>query len=168
MTIKMNLTPIGIVKNGIRESRGHYWQDVISEIIVNEDLKEALDRIEEFSHIIVLYWMHKMPQSRRLVMKVHPRKQKSLPLVGVFSTHSPARPNNILVTVVELLSREKNVLKVTGLDALDGSPVLDIKPYIQYQENIKNIRHPDWIKQIHSDYTDNDSPDIGIKGSKGS
>lgn len=141
----ISLTPIGIVKNTIKEPGKYEQQTAVSEIIVNEDLKEALDHIEEFSHIIVLYWMHKVTPSRRLTMKVHPMGRQDLPLVGVLSSRSPARPNPIGVVTVKLLEHHDNVLKVTGLDAVDGTPVLDIKPYIPGYDSPAKAETPSWI-----------------------
>lgn len=139
------MTPIGIVKNTIKEPGKYEQQTAVSEITVNEDLKEALDHIEEFSHIIVLYWMHKVPPSRRLTMKVHPMGRQDLPLVGVLSSRSPAHPNPIGVVTVKLLEHRDNVLKVTGLDAVDGTPVLDIKPYIPGYDSPAKAETPSWI-----------------------
>ena len=143
--MNITLAPIGVVKNTIREPGRHDSQTVVSEIVVNEDLKEALSRIEEFSHIIVLYWMHKVSPSRRLVMRVHPRGRQDLPLVGVLATRSPARPNPIGVSTVKLLERRDNVLEVMGLDAVDGTPVLDIKPYIPGYDSPAKAKTPGWV-----------------------
>ena len=143
--MEMNLTPIGFVKNNITEPKREDWKTVTSEIIINEDLKEALSRIDEFSHIIVIYWMHKLPPSQHSVIKVHPKGNQNLPLVGVFASRSPARPNPIGITTVKLMERQDNVLKVTGLDAIDGTPVLDIKPYIPDQDSTSEIKTPGWL-----------------------
>lgn len=144
-TMDMSLTPIGVVKNSIKEPGTDDWQTAVCEIVVNEDLKEALSRIEEVSHIIVLYWMHKVSPSRRLVMRVHPRGRQDLPLVGVLATRSPARPNPIGVSTVKLLERRDNVLEVMGLDAVDGTPVLDIKPYIPGYDSPAKAKTPGWV-----------------------
>ena len=144
----IDLTPIGVVKNTVKEPVREDWQKVISEIIVNEELREALSRIEEFSHIIVLYWMHKVLPSQRLTMRVHPRGKQDLPLVGVFATRSPARPNPIGIATVKLLERRDNVLKVIGLDAVDGTPVLDIKPYIPSYSSPDETKVPGWITKL--------------------
>jgi tRNA-Thr(GGU) m(6)t(6)A37 methyltransferase TsaA len=143
--VEIDLTPIGFVKNGIEEPGTEDWQTVNSEIIIKEDLKEALSRIDEFSHIIVIYWMHKLPPSQRSIIKVHPEANPKLPLVGVFASRSPARPNPIGVTTVKLLERRDNVLKVTGLDAIDGTPVLDIKPYIPGDDSTNEAKIPGWL-----------------------
>ena len=145
MPMEINLTPIGFVKNNIKEREIKDWQTVTSEIIIKEDLKEALSRIDEFSHILVIYWMHKLPPSQRSIIKVHPKANQKLPLVGVFASRSPARPNPIGITTVKLLERRGNVLKVTGLDAIDGTPVLDIKPYIPGDDSSSEAKTPGWL-----------------------
>jgi tRNA-Thr(GGU) m(6)t(6)A37 methyltransferase TsaA len=158
----ITLRPIGIVRNQARRSsrekspdsvnwrertaRMKQQREVVSEIIINADLEEALDGVEDFSHLVVLYWPHRLPPQTRARKKVHPLGSPDFPLVGVFATQSPARPNPILTTTVRLLGREKNVLRVTGLDALDGSPVLDIKPYAP--DDFKDLRIADWMRRI--------------------
>jgi tRNA-Thr(GGU) m(6)t(6)A37 methyltransferase TsaA len=143
--VEINLTPIGFVRNSIKEPGIEDWRTVTSEIIIEEDLKEALSRIDEFSHIIVIYWMHKLPPSQRSIIKVHPKANQNLPLVGVFASRSPARPNPIGVTTVKLLERRDNVLKVTGLDAINETPVLDIKPYIPGDDSSTEAKTPGWL-----------------------
>jgi tRNA-Thr(GGU) m(6)t(6)A37 methyltransferase TsaA len=143
--MKINLTPIGFVKNAVTEPKGEDWQTIISEIIVNEDMKEALSGIDQFSHIIVIYWMHKTPASERSIMKVHPKRNPNLPLVGVFATRSPARPNPIGIATIKLLECRGNILKVIGLDAIDGTPVLDIKPHIPGSDSPAPARIPGWL-----------------------
>jgi len=143
--VEINLTPIGFVKNSIKERGTEDCQTVTSELIIKEDLKEALSRIDEFSHILVIYWMHKLPPSERSIIKVHPKGNHTLPIVGVFASRSPARPNPIGITTVKLLEHHDNVLKVTGLDAIDGTPVLDIKPYIPGDDSSTKAKTPGWL-----------------------
>ncbi len=143
--MEINLTPVGLVKNNITEPKREDRETVISEIIINNDLEEALSRIDEFSHIIVIYWMHKIPPSQRSVIKVHPKGNQDLPLVGVFASRSPVRPNPIGITTVKLMERRDNILKVIGLDAIDGTPVLDIKPYIPDHASSSEIKTPNWV-----------------------
>ena len=142
----MNLKAIGTIRNDVEEPGRRDWQNIVSEIVIDDEFLEALDSIEEFSHIIILYWMHKLDQSQRSVLKVHPRGQQDLPLVGVFSSRSPARPNPIGMTVVRLIGRENNILKVMGTDALNGTPVLDIKPYIPTHDAKDSAKTPQWVK----------------------
>jgi tRNA-Thr(GGU) m(6)t(6)A37 methyltransferase TsaA len=143
--MEMNLKPIGFVKNSVTEPKTEDWRSVVSEIIVDEDLKEALSEIDDFSHIIILYWMHKIPASERSTTKVHPKRNPNLPLVGVFATRSPARPNPIGMATVKLLEHRNNILTVVGLDAIDGTPVLDIKPHIPGSDSPTAVKTPGWL-----------------------
>ncbi len=120
----------------------------VSEIIINEELIETIEDIEKYSHITILYWANKVPEKSRLLTKVHPMGRKENPNVGIFSTCSPARPNPILVTVVKLHKREKNILYVSGLDAVNGSPVIDIKPFVKEFYPQDEIRIPEWMAKI--------------------
>ena len=145
--MEINLKPIGFVKNTVTEPKRDDCQSVISEIIINEDFKEALSGIDGFSHIVVIYWMHKTPKSERSVTKVHPKRNQNLPLVGVFATRSPARPNPIGMSTVRLLEHRNNIVKVIGLDAIDGTPILDIKPHIPGSDSPSEVRIPDWLSK---------------------
>lgn len=140
---EITLKAIGIVKNEIKEPTHQYSDNIVSEIIIDNSLVEALDNLDEFSHIIVLYWIHR--SRRPAPMKVHPRGDLERGLRGVFSTRSPSRPNPIGKATVRLLERKGNVLKVRGLDAINGSPVLDIKPYIPGYDSVDDGRAPSWM-----------------------
>lgn len=143
----INLRPIGVVHNNVSRSpgSGYAWASVTSEIVLDPALAEGLDGIEDFSHLIVLYWMHRL--DRKLELKLHPRGRKELPLVGVFASRSPNRPNSIGKATIKLLERRGHILKVSGLDAIDGSPVLDIKPYIPAYDAPADARVPPWTSR---------------------
>ena len=140
------LRPIGTVRNSVKQApgAGYEWEKVISEIVVRSSLTEALDGLEEFSHIIVLYWMHKSAARGEPPTKVHPRGDQKKPLVGLFASRSPHRPNSIGKATVRLLQRQGNVLRVKGLDAVDGTPVIDIKPYIPGYDSVDGAKVPKW------------------------
>jgi len=122
-------------------------KNLISKIVLRKDLSTALDDIEDYSHIYVIFWMHKISNSE-IVLKVHPRGKTELPRIGVFATRAPIRPNSIGLTLTELIKRERNVLWVKGLDALDGTPVLDIKPYNSW-DVVTNPKIPKWLMKIN-------------------
>ncbi len=146
----MTLKSIGTVRNGIKQApgAGYGWEEVVSDIVVDSDLSEALDNLEEFSHIIVLYWMHQVAAGGQVPMKVHPQGKKELPLVGLFVSRSPHRPNPVGKATVRLLQRRGNVLKVQGLDAIDGTPVIDIKPYVPEFDSAAKATVPQWITSL--------------------
>lgn len=146
---EITLKAIGIVRNGVKRPQEHDWEGVISDIVVDESLTEALDGLEEFSHIKVLYWMHKVSTDAPPPLKIHPRRRKELPLMGLFATRSPKRPNSIGVATVKLINRNGNILTVEGLDAINGSPVIDIKPYIPGYDSADDARAPSWVTNPH-------------------
>jgi tRNA-Thr(GGU) m(6)t(6)A37 methyltransferase TsaA len=143
---EMVLKAIGIVRSGFRQSSAERLnlEEMACEIEIDPGLTEALDGLEGFSHIIVLYWMHRAT-SDRVSLKVHPMGRKDVPVQGIFAVRTPNRPNRIGKSTVRLLQRQGNILRVQGLDALDGSPVLDIKPYIPGYDSANNARVPSWI-----------------------
>ena len=146
----MTLRTIGVVRNEIKErppARHDWGAGTVSEIVIDSNLTAALDGLEELSHIIVLYWMHRLT-SHELSLKVHPRGKRELRLVGLFGTRSPNRPNPIGKATVRLLQRQDNILRVEGLDAIDGTPVIDIKPYIPGYDSIDDAKVPQWLTNL--------------------
>ncbi len=141
----VSLKAIGIVRNEVKQPLRHGWREIVSDIVVDSNLTEALDNLDEFSHIIVLYWLHQLPAGRQLSLKVHPMGKPELPLVGRFATRSPSRPNPVGQSTVRLLERRGNILRVKGLDAIDGTPVIDIKPYIPGYDSATDAKAPPWI-----------------------
>ena len=149
MVDAIQLKAIGIVRNSVKQptASGFDWQNTTSEIEIGDELSEALDGLEGFSHIIVIYWMHRSPAGE-IAVKIHPRGRQELPLVGLFATRSPHRPNPIGKATSELLQRRGNILKVKGLDAIDGTPVLDIKPYMPSYDAPADARTPPWTTRL--------------------
>ena len=134
MTASFYLDPVGIV----RKSDESVW------IEIRGEFTDGLLGLDGFSHIFVLYWFHQndTPQKRQ-TLQVHPRKDPSNPLTGVFATHSPQRPNLIGLTVCRILSIGNNKIEIEDIDAFDGSPVIDIKCYIP--GSVTDVRLPDWV-----------------------
>ncbi|MDP2918988.1 MAG: tRNA (N6-threonylcarbamoyladenosine(37)-N6)-methyltransferase TrmO [Dehalococcoidia bacterium] len=142
----MILTPIGFVKSPLKEPTYERLnlKEIISEIVIDANLTEALDGLEGFSHIIVLYWMHRAKAERKN-LKTHPMGRQDVLPQGIFVVRTPNRPNPIGKQTVRLLERRGNMLKVQGLDAIDGTPVIDIKPYIPGYDSATNATTPDWV-----------------------
>jgi tRNA-Thr(GGU) m(6)t(6)A37 methyltransferase TsaA len=140
---EITLKAIGTVRSDIKEPARKKAGDIVSEIIIDEALTESLDNLDEFSHIIVIYWIHR--SRRPAPRKVRPMGNPDHELMGVFATRSPDRPNPVGKSTVRLLEKRDNVLKVQGLDAIDGSPVIDIKPYIPGYDSPEDAKAPPWM-----------------------
>jgi len=143
---EVKLKPIGYVK---RASKQEDVKDrsLVSKIVVDRKLTKALDGVENFSHMFVVFYMHEVPKEETRILKVHPRGRTDLPLLGVFATRTAFRPNLIGLTLVELLKRDGHVLTVKGLDAYDGTPVLDLKPF-NHRDTAADAKVPEWHKKL--------------------
>ena len=127
-----------------------------SKIVIKKEFSKGLDGIGGFSHLFVLFWMHKTSAPEKMILKVHPRHRLYLPKQGVFATRTQFRPNSIGLTVVKLVRRAGNTLTVKGLDAYEGTPVLDLKPYDPWDRLCK-IRVPAWWKKLEKEKERNES-----------
>lgn len=144
---KIQITPIGLVK---RSSSDEYERDrsLVSKIVFKNEFAKGLDGIEGWSHVYVIFWMDKISDKEKML--VHPGGGKK---VGIFATRAPIHPNPIGLTLVELVKREQNILWVRGLDALNGTPVLGIKPYPDWEKGhwivVTDFRAPRWLIEIN-------------------
>jgi tRNA-Thr(GGU) m(6)t(6)A37 methyltransferase TsaA len=143
------LKPIGFVRTA---AVGDEVKDKsrISQIIINDQFAEALDGVDGFSHVFVLFWLHGVSDEQRKTLKVHPRGRRDLPLLGVFAARTMLRPNPVGLTLVELVQVEGNLLTVRGLDAFDGTPVLDIKPFDSW-DKVSTFKVPGWWVKLEKE-----------------
>jgi tRNA-Thr(GGU) m(6)t(6)A37 methyltransferase TsaA len=141
-------SPIGVVRNAVKKSQMYGWEKVESRIVVRRELTNALDGIEGYSHVIVLFWIDRVPEEERGLTRIHPLGDPTLPLLGVLATRTQLRPNPIGMSIVPLLGRKRNELRVRGLDAIDGTPVLDIKPYIPHYDSVPQVKLPAWASEV--------------------
>jgi tRNA-Thr(GGU) m(6)t(6)A37 methyltransferase TsaA len=116
-------------------------------IEIRNEFADALLGLDQFSHVVVLYWFHKndTPEIRK-TLRVHPRKNPLNPLTGVFATRSPRRPNLIGLSVCKILAVRDNVVTVDKIDAFNGTPVLDLKPYAPRIDRVKGSFGPKWAR----------------------
>jgi tRNA-Thr(GGU) m(6)t(6)A37 methyltransferase TsaA len=148
------LQPIGSVLEGRPWPTGRdSWEEKEAVIEIDAAWAGALDGIEGFSHIWIVWWLDRFegPPSS---LQVRPERREEMPLVGFFATRSPHRPNPIAITAVRLLERQGARLRVQGLDAAQGTPVLDIKPYLRRGDLISEATAPEWLDrlwQIHDE-----------------
>ena len=123
---QITMTPIGFVR---RKAADEDTRDrnLVSQVVLSSGLTRALDGIEEWSHIYIIYWLNRVEQQEEQFLCFPGEGPHKRP-VGVLATRAPIHPNPIGLTLVELIGREDDILHVQGLDAYDGTPVLDIKP----------------------------------------
>ena len=151
----MNFTirEIGTVRNARIEAVDDGWDAIPSEIHLSDELPDAcLDGIEAFSHLEIVYVFHRALGSAPLLGSEHPRENPAWPRVGIFAQRKKARPNHLGCTVVRLLRREGRVLHVARLDAIDGTPVVDIKPVMREFLPEGAVAQPAWSSELMRGY----------------
>ena len=132
------INPIGVVRKTDDGARVEIFDDYV----------DGLMGLKEFSHILVFYWFDQndTPEKRK-TLQVHPRKDPGNPLTGVFATHSPVRPNLIALTRCKIMAITDHIIEIEDIDAIDGSPVIDIKCYIAGSPKESEVRVPEWVKK---------------------
>jgi tRNA (adenine37-N6)-methyltransferase len=143
------MKPVGYVKT---EAVGDEVKDKthLSDIVVYPEFAAALGGIADYSHLFVLFWLHEIPLEKRGVLQVHPRGRLDLPLVGSFAARTNIRPNPIGLTIVQLVKVEGTILTVRGLDAFNGTPVLDLKPYDNW-DIMQDPIVPNWWRKLETE-----------------
>lgn len=143
---EIKLKTIGYVQ---RKTKNENVKDrsLTAQVVIKSKYLEALNGIEDYSHLFIIFYMHKTPKKQKPILKVNPRGRADIPLQGVFATRTPQRPNPIGLTLVRLIERKQNIIVVKGLDAYNKTPVLDIKPY-DHWNTVVDIEVPEWLKKI--------------------
>lgn len=149
----IELSPIAFVRNSRKEVEDDNWGDVVSIIELDSSLPEdALLEIESFSHVEVIYYFHLVDEKKIETGSRHPRNNKDWPQVGILSQRGKNRPNRLGATIVKVLRREGRQLHVQGLDAIDGTPILDIKPVMKEFLPREEVRQPEWAAELMKNY----------------
>ena len=141
----LEITPIGVVRSDECDVRRQDWSRVRSDIELRPELADALDGLDGFSHVIVVGWLDQIPDELRERRRAYPGGDERLPLLGSFALRG-ARPNPVAVTVCRLRSVEGATIRVEGLDLIDGTPVLDVKPYIAVYDAVPDAKLPRWAQ----------------------
>ncbi len=151
----ITLTPIGSVNSPRTEVKDDFWGKVTSviELDAADFTSDSLLGLTDFSHILVVYHLHSVPDKSIVTTASHPRENPDWPRVGIFAQRKKHRPNKLGVSVCELLEVDGLKLKVKALDAIDGTPVLDIKPYVrEFEPDPAHVRQPQWMTELMRDY----------------
>ena len=145
----IEMQPIGVVRNGIRDAVDRGWGAVESRIELRPDLVGALEGLETFSHALVLTWLHEAPPPPGL--RRRPQGRAEFPELGILAQRARYRPNPIAVSAVPIVAVEPGALIVRGLDVIDGTPVLDLKPYVGPFDRVEAPRVPDWARRLYEE-----------------
>ena len=145
--------PIAHIHNNRKAIDDDDWGNIVSDIILEEFLpEECLDGIQAYSHAEILFFLDRFEQGIDYPFSRHPRDNKSWPKVGIFAQRNKDRPNRIGLTTVRIVKQLSRTLIVEGLDAVDGTPVLDIKPVMTEYLPREPIYQPDWSHDLMRDY----------------
>ncbi len=150
----IQLIPIGHVVSGRKKPQDDKWDSVPCSIHIDTEQfsQEALAGLSDFSHIVVIYYFHKVDPDRIEKTARHPRNNRDWPKVGIFAQRGKNRPNRIGVTVCRLERMEGEVIYVKGLDAIMDTPVLDIKPWFTEYGPRGEVAQPSWVTEIMKNY----------------
>lgn len=147
------VNPIGFVRSARRELIDDDWDNVPTRIeLVDDFAAESLDGLEDFSHAEVIYYFDRVEEGKIERGARHPRGNKNWPKVGIFAQRAKDRPNRLGATIVEIRRRYGRTLEVVGLDAVDGTPVLDIKPVMIEFLPRSPVRQPNWSRELMRNY----------------
>lgn len=140
----VTFSPIGVVANAGEDVNRQDWSRVRSEVRLRAELADALLGLSEYSHVIVIGYLDQIPAELRERAQAYPSGDSKLPLQGALALRGGARPNPLSFTVCRLLEIEGATLRLEGLDLVDGTPVLDVKPYIAFYDSEPAATLPKW------------------------
>jgi tRNA (adenine37-N6)-methyltransferase len=151
--LMFTLSPIGVVRSGRTAPEDDYWGEAGATIELGPDVPaEALDGIDEYSHAEIFFILDRVAEAATERWARHPRGNTAWPRVGIFAQRAKVRPNRLAATIVRIQQRDGRVLRVAGLDAIDGTPVIDIKPVLREFLPRGEIRQPQWASELMRDY----------------
>jgi tRNA-Thr(GGU) m(6)t(6)A37 methyltransferase TsaA len=148
----MDLIQIGSVRSPQTEAVDEGWGDVVAEIELQKGLGAGLQGLTEFSHALVVFFMHEARFDWKNDVLRRPRGKDDMPEIGIFAQRARSRPNSIGVSAVEIIGVEGDIVCVKGLDAIDGTPILDIKPYFPDYDYVEHARVPAWVDRLMEGY----------------
>jgi tRNA (adenine37-N6)-methyltransferase len=152
--MQLTLTPIGHVRTTRADPVDDNWdaESTTIELDASQFTSDALLSLDQFSHVEVIYFFHHEEAAKPNLGARHPRGNKDWPLVGIFAQRAKNRPNRLGLTVARILEVKGLTVRVSGLDAIDGTPVLDLKPWMDGFAPRGEVREPQWAKELMSGY----------------
>ncbi len=150
---QLTVRPVAFVKNNRISPTDDRWGEVVSEIVLVDLLPgSCLTGIEDFSHLEIIFYFHLLSDAEVVFDLRHPRNNKEYPLTGIFAQRGRARPNKLGATIVQLMERRERSIIVKGLDAIKGTPVLDIKPVMKEFLPRQEIKQSSWSLELMKAY----------------
>lgn len=151
--MSFDVRPVAFVRSPRKDLSDDFWGAVEAEIVLEPGFgDEALFGLGDFSHVEIIFLMDRVDPAKVETGARHPRERKDWPLVGIFAQRGKARPNRIGLTRATIVAVDGRVLRVRGLDAIDGTPVLDVKPWMDEFAPIGATRQPAWAGELMCDY----------------
>ena len=149
----IQVKPIAWVQNARTIPSDDNWSTIPSTITLDEKIPtEAFEGIEAYSHLEIIFHFDKLPEEKVVHGKRHPRNKPEFPECGIYAQRGAARPNRFGATIVRLVKCDGRTLSVEGLDAIDGTPVIDIKPVFRQFLPSGEIRQPEWVDRLMKTY----------------
>ena len=154
MLTPITMTPLAVIRSSRKEPTDDYWGGIESIIAFDRARfsHESLAGIESFSHVEVVFIFHLYREEDAELASRRPRGRADWPSMGIFAQRNKHRPNRIGVSRAKLIAVEETQIRVEGLDAVDGTPVLDVKPYFREFGPRGEIREPAWVRELMRDY----------------
>jgi len=146
------VAPIGFVSNQVTNPVDENWGEIVSRLEINPEYSRGLNGLGQFSHAIVLTYLNRASFDPVKHLVRRPRGLDTMPEVGIFAQRAKDRPNSIGITAVRIVSVGEGFVEVKGLDAINGTPILDIKPYYPHYDSVKDARVPEWVDRLMQGY----------------
>ena len=143
--MEIKLSPIGVAENKEKHHFGN-WREVVTDLVINDEYQDALAGLEDYSHLIVVYFMHEVKTCD--IRHIPQGKIGEVPEVGIFACRCPARPNHIGISTVKILDIKDNIVTVQGLDVINNTPILDLKPYTPQYDSVNDAKVPEWVNKL--------------------
>jgi|TARA_B100001964_G_scaffold171769_1_gene189057 tRNA-Thr(GGU) m(6)t(6)A37 methyltransferase TsaA len=150
--VTIQIEPVGHISSPVTEPVDHGWGDIVSLVRLNPEFAAGLTGLDRCSHVIVVFWMHDAKFELATDLTRHHRGRTDMPKTGPFAQRARDRPNRIGITPVKLLGVDGATITVQELDAIDGTPVLNVKPYMPVFDRVNEATVPEYIDRFLADY----------------
>lgn len=151
--MKIEIEPIGFIENARAEIKDDHWGKTTSMITLTDSFPvSSLKGLDQFSHVEIIFYFHQVQEGKIVRGVRHPRNNQSWPKMGIFSQRGKNRPNRIRLTIARIIKLEGRIITVRGLNAINGTPLLDIKPVFRQFLPKEPVRQPAWVDELMGDY----------------